>query len=107
MVIDLRRSPRIPFIASAEVTDIETQIPLVARTCDISQHGCYVDMINPLPLGTTVKVEIANDEGRFGATAGVVYSQLHLGMGLVFHEIEPENQPMLEKWLNGASLAEG
>ena len=102
MEIDLRRSPRIPFIASAEVTDIETQTRLLARTGDISQHGCYMDMINPLPLGTIVRIEIANDDGRFGATAGVVYSQPHLGMGLVFQEVEPQNESILKKWLNGS-----
>jgi len=99
MDIDLRRSPRVPFIASAEVIEIETQVRLPARTGDISRHGCYMDMVNPLPFGTAVAVRIVNDSGTFDATAGVVYSQPHLGMGLAFQEIEAANQVTLEKWL--------
>lgn len=99
MDTDLRRSPRVPFIASAEVTEIETQVRLLARTGDISRHGCYMDMVNPLPFGTSVALRIINDSGTFDATAGVVYSVPHLGMGLAFQEVEAVNQATLEKWL--------
>ena len=99
MDIDLRRSPRVPFIATAEVTELETQIKLPARTGDISRHGCYMDMVNPLPFGTAVAVRIENDTGTFDAIAGVVYAQAHLGMGLAFQEMEAANQAILERWL--------
>jgi len=99
MDLDLRRSPRVSLIASAEVTEMETQVRLLARTGDISRHGCYVDMVNPLPYGTSVALRIINDSGTFDATAGVVYSVPHLGMGLAFQELEPANQATLEKWL--------
>jgi len=49
-----------------------------------------------------VKVRIVGDVGTFGATAGVVYCHLHLGMGLVFQEIEPAYQLTLQKWLDGS-----
>jgi len=99
---DPRRSPRIPFVASAEITDVLTETRFRARTTDICQHGCYVDMLNPLALGAAVKVRIVGDVGTFGATAGVVYCHLHLGMGLVFQEIEPAYQLTLQKWLDGS-----
>ena len=59
-----------------------------------------MDMVNPLPLGTAVKIHIANDIGSFGAIAEVVYCQPHLGMGLVFQQVEPNQQPALQKWLD-------
>lgn len=99
MDIDLRRSPRIPFIASAEVTELETQIRLPAQTGDISRHGCYMDMVNPLPFGTSVAVRITNDSGAIDAIAGVVYSVPHLGMGLAFQDLAADSQATLEKWL--------
>jgi hypothetical protein len=70
MDLDLRRSPRVPFIASAEITELETQVRLPAQTGDISRHGCYMDMVNPLPLGTSVAVRIISDSGTLDATAG-------------------------------------
>jgi hypothetical protein len=56
-------------------------------------------MVNPLPLGSSVRVQIEHGNRTFGATAGVVYSVPHLGMGLVFREIEPEKEATLQKWL--------
>jgi PilZ domain len=96
---ELRRSPRIPFIASAEIMEIDTEVRLIARTGDLSLGGCYMDMVNPLPQGTAVKIAIAHGDRTFGATARVVYSQTPLGMGLQFHEIEAAHQPTLGRWL--------
>jgi PilZ domain-containing protein len=94
-----RRSPRIPFIASAEIMEIDTEVRLIALTGDLSQGGCYMDMVNPLPQGTAVKIAIAHGDRTFGATARVVYSHTPLGMGLQFHEIEAAHQPILGRWL--------
>ena len=101
MQTELRRSPRVPFIASADVIDTETLVRLTARTGDLSRHGCYMDMVNPLPLGSTIQVEIAHGQRTFSATAGVVYSQTPLGMGLEFRSVEASEQDKLEQWLAG------
>lgn len=96
---DVRRSPRVPFIASAEITDLETDTRLPARTGDLSEHGCYIDMVNPLPLGTSIRVQIAHDRRSFAAAAAVVYSQTPLGMGVVFRAVESDQESTLRKWL--------
>jgi hypothetical protein len=90
-------SPRVPFIASADVIDTETVVRLSARTGDLSRNGRYMDMVNPLPLGTTVQVEIAHGQRIFSATAGVVYSQTPLGMGVEFRSVEASEQDTLER----------
>jgi PilZ domain len=99
MEAEPRRSPRIPFIAAAEIIEVDTEVRLTARTGDLSQGGCYMDMVNPLPRGTAVKVVIAHGDRTFDATARVVYSQTPLGMGLEFREIDPTHQPTLGQWL--------
>jgi hypothetical protein len=43
-----RRSPRFAFYASAEITELQTQTRLTARTSELSRHGYYMDMVNPL-----------------------------------------------------------
>jgi PilZ domain len=53
-----RRSPRFAFYASAEITELQTETRLTARTSELSRHGCYMDMVNPLPIGTTVKIQV-------------------------------------------------
>ena len=96
---DLRRSPRVPFVASAEITELETETRLPARMGDLSRHG-NVDMINPLPLGTPVRVHIIHGQRSFQARAGVVYCQVPLGMGLEFSAVESNYETILQAWLS-------
>src|SRR5215469_17139879 len=94
-----RRSPRFPFIASAEIHEENNGSQLSARVSDISATGCYVDTINPLPGGTVVRVKIFNETQSFEAAATVAYSVLHLGMGLCFREVPPSSRDVLREWL--------
>jgi hypothetical protein len=105
METDLRRSPRVPFVAAAKVIEVNSEVRLAAQTADLSEHGCYMDIINPLPLGTPVKIQIEHGTRTFGATAGVVYSVPFLGMGLVFSNIEAEQKATLDKWLSDSQTA--
>ena len=56
------------------------------RTSELSRHGCYFDMMNPLPIGSIVKIEILNHEKKVEATGRVIYSQSNVGMGVAFDE---------------------
>src|ERR1700741_400118 len=100
---DRRRSPRFPFIASAEVLSESAGSRLAARISDISATGCYVDTINPLVDGTAVRLKILTETHVFEAPATVVYSHAHLGMGLIFGEVLPNSQDVLQSWLPLAS----
>ena len=94
-----RRSPRFPFIASAEVHEENNSSRLSARISDISATGCYVDTMNPLPGGTPVRVKIFNETQSFEASATVAYSLTHLGMGLSFNEVPSSSRDVLRNWL--------
>jgi hypothetical protein len=98
-----RRSPRFPFYASARITELQTQTGITARTSELSRHGCYMDMVNPLPLGTIVKIQLVHHEQTFDATGHVIYSQPNMGMGVAFDEIEAGYVLVLEKWLSDLS----
>lgn len=97
-----RKSARFPFIASAEVQEENNGSHLSARVSDISAMGCYVDTINPLPSGTSVRVKIFSETRYFEAGATVAYSHAHLGMGLRFSEVPPNSQNVLRDWLPAA-----
>ena len=103
MSSESRRSPRFAFYASAEITELQTQTGITARTSELSRHGCYMDMVNPLPLGTTVKIQLIHHEQTFDATGRVIYSQQNMGMGVAFDEIEVDQVVTLEKWLSDLS----
>lgn len=98
-----RRSPRFPFIASAEVHEESDGSRLSARISDLSAAGCYVDTMNPLPDGASVRVRIFNEMQSFEAAATVAYSHTHLGMGLKFIEVHPNSQNVLREWLSAAA----
>jgi len=102
---DRRRAPRYPFIANVELTEEASQARFQMRVSEIGLHGCYIDMVNPLPEGTAVHVKIFCDDGFFEAKASVVYSQANFGMGLSFREVQPFFMATLKKWLLKAMLA--
>ena len=94
-----RLSLRFPFIASAEVLSETVGTRTTARISDLSTTGCYVDTINPLPHGSRVKVKIFTETHHFESPATVVYAHTHLGMGLIFREVPPVSQTILQNWL--------
>ena len=97
-----RRTPRYPFIASAELIEEKADVRIASRVSELSLHGCYLDMMNPFPTGTMVLVKIAAGDAFFEAKSKIVYSQPNMGAGVGFLQIEPASKDVLERWLDGA-----
>ena len=94
-----RRTPRRPFVASAEVVEAESQSRLPTRVSELSLHGCYLDTMNPFPTGTSILVKIVRGLVFFQARGKVVYAQSNLGMGVAFQKVHPDFQQVLQGWL--------
>src|ERR1700730_565032 len=94
-----RRMPRVPFVASAELLEVDTGTRMNAQVSELSLHGCYVDTLNPLPKGTSVYVKIFTEEYFFETPAIVVYAHANLGMGLAFHDVKPHFVGVLQNWV--------
>ena len=105
MPTEMRRSPRYPFFASAEIIENSSKSITKARTSELSRHGCYMDMMNPFLSGATLSVRIVHGGQAIDAAARVIHSQPNVGMGLSFDQIAPDQQPIIEKWLNGLEAA--
>jgi hypothetical protein len=101
-VDERRRGPRYPFFASAQITELQTKVGMTARTSELSRHGCYMDMLNPLPLGTAVKIQITYQEQTIDTMGRVIYSQSNMGMGVSFDAMQPDHEALLEKWFDEA-----
>ena len=97
MYVVERRSPRFPFIASAQVVETRTEARLQARTSDISREGVYLDMLNPLPTGTRLRINLTHQNKQLDAVGLVVHSELNVGMGVQFEEIGQRG--VIDAWL--------
>lgn len=93
------RARRYPFIASAELTDLETETATRQQTTDLSLFGCHVGKAKPLPTGTRVRIRIAHKGEIFEAAGRVTTNQENPGIRIVFTKIEENHQAILEKWI--------
>jgi hypothetical protein len=94
-----RRSPRYPFIETAEVTQPDSGTVLVARTSDISPDGCYLDTINPLPPNTIVEIKVIHRGQLLVAEGVVTHAHPNMGMGVKFITLEKGCAILLDTWL--------
>src|SRR5215469_7935053 len=97
-----RRSPRYPFIASAELIEQKADVRIASRVSELSMNGCYLDMMNPFPTGTLVLVKISAGEAFFQSKGKVVYSQMNMGAGVGFLEFDQASRVVLERWMDEA-----
>jgi hypothetical protein len=98
-----RRTPRYIFIASAELYEEKSDVRVSTRVSELSLHGCYLDMMNPFPTGTIVRLKIVAAEMTLETRAKVVYSTQNVGAGVAFLDVEPKNQYIIERWMELAA----
>jgi hypothetical protein len=92
-----RRSVRrYPFIAAVEITELSSGDRRSGRTSDLSLGGSYIDMLNPFPRGTLVRLRIFNDKGVLEARGRVISSHAGFWMGIGFTHITPDQRSVLK-----------
>lgn len=99
-----RCGKRAPFIAPAEMVEMQTGSRIKARTSDLSPQGCYVDTLNPLPVGASVRLQIHREGLILDALAAVSARHAGSGMGLVFAELTTSQRAVLQSWLSELGL---
>jgi hypothetical protein len=98
-----RRTPRYIFIASAELYEEHTDVRVASRVSELSLHGCYLDMMNPFPMGTLVLLKIFAGDLTFQSKAKIIYATPNVGAGVVFLDVEPQYEFILKRWLEEAA----
>jgi hypothetical protein len=98
-----RAVPRYMFIATAEIIEPTTNTRMSGRVSEISQHGCYLDILNTLPRDTPIRVRIITDRGAFECAGKIVYVQENVGMGVGFVDPAKDQQEILTSWLEELS----
>ena len=99
-----RNGTRAPFIAPIDMVEMRTGSRIQARTSDLSFQGCYVDTLNPLPIGAAVRLQIQRAGMILDVLANVSSRHAGSGMGLVFGEITEAQRAVLESWLGELGL---
>jgi hypothetical protein len=67
-----------------ELRDERVNTPLRVNATDVSGNGCYVETIMPLPIGTSLRVDLWIEEQRLSSTAVVRTRDPGVGMGIEF-----------------------
>ena len=93
------RARRYSFVASVELTDVQSETRLTEQTGNLSLFGCRVDSEKLLPVGIRIRLRIMHMGASFVALGKVVYALPNAGIGVVFIEVEPKHQFLLEKWI--------
>lgn len=101
---DRRRTPRYPFVATAEVINPGATAGVSARVTELSLNGCFIEMPNPPSKGATLVTKIYS-EGKFFEAPGTVVYSMPNGFGVSFHEVRPQFVHVLKQWLIAAAIA--
>jgi PilZ domain len=100
MPLEKRRTPRYMFFASAELIEEKSEVRVASRVSELSLYGCYLDMMNPFPMDTAIRLKIWTEENIvFQSKGKVIYSQPNMGAGVAFVDVEPKDQTVLVGWL--------
>jgi hypothetical protein len=97
---DRRTSPRIKCASSVEVYPTGVAAPIRTRTADLSVGGCFLEMPNPLPKGTPIRIALWVKDLKLWANAEVVTSTPGFGIGVKFTEISVEDRKELRQFLD-------
>jgi hypothetical protein len=100
-----RCATRSPFLAPIEMLEMRTGSRIQARTSDLSPQGCYVDTLNPLAVGSAVRVQIQRGGLTLDVVANVTSRHVGSGMGLEFEEITEAQKAVLNNWLGELGFA--
>ena len=101
-----RQSPRYKCTGSAQFRVEGTDIRTWGTLTDISQHGCYIELMATFPVGANVDLELELNGIRVDVKGEVRVSYPCLGMGIAFRDISDENRVRLLQMLRSVSPAD-
>jgi uncharacterized protein (TIGR02266 family) len=97
-----RRWPRVALIA--QIAHSPASMPMLRQITDISHGGVFVDTATPLPEGQAVQLRFAlpNQEEPMTVEAAVAWNQSSVGMGLRFTRVAPQDQAVIDGFVQGS-----
>lgn len=96
---DRRTQVRVKSTNSAEVYPAGATVPMRTRTADLSLGGCFLEMPNPLPKATEIKMALWVKDFKLRAKGEVVTSTPGFGIGVKFTEMTEQDRNQLKQFL--------
>lgn len=102
-----RTNPRYPFFADAEMS-LKDGLSLRAQISELSSRGCYVDALEPVPVGTDLRLCISYGMSACEIRGKVIYKHSGgglglFGMGVLFGDMNSEQHSTIDEWLSQAA----
>jgi PilZ domain len=96
---DRRTHPRLKCASSVEVYPTGEAVPIRTRTADLSLGGCFLEMPNPLPKQTQVRIALWVKDFKLWANGEVVTSTPGFGIGVKFIEMTEQDRSQLKQFI--------
>ncbi len=94
---DRRAQSRYRFSAGVQVSDQRSDAPNWCNIADISEGGCYIELVVPFPKGTLLNLEVRTGEIRLRTRGKVQSCQPGRGMGVQFNFEDDEQRHQLRQ----------
>jgi c-di-GMP-binding flagellar brake protein YcgR len=102
-----RRFPRVKVTLPAEARHVMENFPRRGQTSNVSEGGCYIEMVQTLEPPTSVDVVLWINNEKIQARAEVVSRHAHLGNGIRFIRMSDADKQKLRDFVNSAQKSGG
>jgi c-di-GMP-binding flagellar brake protein YcgR len=102
-----RRYPRVKVSIPAEARHVMESFPRRGQTTNLSEGGCYIEMVQTLEPPTCVDVVLWLNDEKIQARAEVVTRNAHLGNGIRFLRISDADKLKLRTFVESAQRNHG
>jgi PilZ domain len=102
-----RKFPRVKVSLPAEAKHVLENYPRRGQTANLSEGGCYIEMVQTLEPPTCVDVVLWLNDEKIMARAEVVSRHAHLGNGIRFIRMSDSDKEKLRAFLELAQKTSG
>src|ERR1700741_5522912 len=102
-----RKDPRVKVSIPAEARHVMENYPRRGQTSNLSEGGCYIEMVQTLEPPTCVDVVLWLNDQKVQARAEVVTRNAHLGNGIRFIRMSEEDKKKLRAFVENAQKRGG
>src|SRR5215469_4932056 len=102
-----RRYPRVRVTIPAETRHAMENFPRRGQTANLSEGGCYIEMVQTLEPPTCVDVVLWLNNEKIMARAEVVSRHAHLGNGIRFLRMSDSDKEKLRSFIEAAQKTGG
>jgi len=100
-----RQHPRTKVKVAIELRSERIATPLRVQTADLSIGGLYVEMMFTLEVGTKLKIVLWINDVNVSTYGVVVTRDLHVGNGIKFTDMAPEDRERIKDLLTAAAAS--